>query len=97
MREYEVIVLLQPQLEEEARNQLIARIADMLTFGSEESAKPVIHHWGQRSMAYTIKKFKEAYYVFYEAKGDPAQINRIERDIEYIEAVIRYLVVRKEN
>ena len=97
MREYEVIVLIQPQLEEESRNQLIARIADMLTFGTEEADKPVIHHWGQRSMAYTIKKFKEAYYVFYEAKANPAKINQIERDIEYIEAVIRYLVVRKEN
>ena len=48
-------------------------------------------------MAYEIKKFTEGYYVLYEAKIDPARIREIERNFQFNDDILRYLVVRKEE
>jgi small subunit ribosomal protein S6 len=96
VREYEITVLIQPQLEDEERAALIQRIEGWMS-GGNEAQKPVVNHWGQRSMAYSIKKFTEAYYVFFEATLDPARVNDIERNMTYVEDILRHLVVLKEN
>jgi len=96
MREYEVTIILQPKMEEAPRNELLERIQGWMTGGQEEGEKPVANHWGKRFMAYDIKGYQEGYYVFFEAKMDPAQISELERNLQFTEDVLRYLVVRKE-
>ena len=97
MREYEVTIIVKPDLEESARNELLERVAGWLTFGEEEGDKPVANHWGRRRMAYDINKYSEGYYVLYEAKLDPLQVSEIERNLQLSEDVLRYLAVRKHN
>lgn len=96
MREYEVTVIFQPQLDDEARSELIERVSDWLAPDASEDDKPVQHHWGQRQLAYEIRNFKEGYYVLYEAKVDPVRIADIERNMQYSEDILRYLAIRKE-
>ena len=95
MREYEVTVIIQPQLDEAERTQLIERLSNLLIPGSKEDGALVANHWCVRQLAYPIKKFTEGYYVLYEAKLDPTRIKDIERSMQYNEDVLRYLVVRK--
>ena len=97
MREYEVTVIIQPQLEEAERTQLIERLSNLLIPGPKEDGALVANHWGVRQLAYPIKKFTEGYYVLYEAKLDATRIKDIERSMQYNEDVLRYLVVRKEE
>ena len=97
MRKYEVTIIVQPQLEEEARKELIARVSDWLAPGAEEADKPVENHWGSRKLAYPIRKFTDGYYVMYEAEMDPTRITDIERNMQYSEDLLRYMVVRKEE
>ena len=97
MREYEVTVILQPNLEDAAREELIERVSGWLTHGEEESAQPEIKHWGQRQLAYPIGKYNQGYYVLYEANLDPGRLNELEQSMRYIEDLLRYLVVRKED
>lgn len=97
MREYEITVLIQPQLEDEERAALIQRIEGWMTGGDKEAAKPVVNHWGQRSLAYPIKKFTEAYYVFFEATLEPGRVNDMERNMTYVEDILRHLVIVKES
>jgi small subunit ribosomal protein S6 len=96
MREYEVTIIIQPQLEESERNSLIEEIGDYLVPGAEDEAKPKANIWGQRRLAYPIRNFTEGYYVLYEGSLDPAYISEIERRLQYTEDVLRYLVVKKE-
>lgn len=95
MREYEVTVIIQPQLEEAERTQLIERLSNLLIPGPKEDGALVANHWGVRQLAYPIKKFQEGYYVLYEAKLDPTRIKDIERSMQFNEDILRYLVVRK--
>lgn len=95
MREYEVTVVIQPQLEEAERIPLIERLSNLLVPGSKEDGALTANHWGMRTLAYPIKKFQEGYYVLFEAQIDPTRIKEIERSMQYNEDVLRYLVVRK--
>jgi small subunit ribosomal protein S6 len=97
MREYEVTIIIQPQLEESERNSLIEQVSDLLVPGAEDETKPAVNEWGLRRMAYPIQKFTEGYYVLYEGSLDPSRITEIERSMQYMEDVLRYLVIRKES
>ena len=97
MREYEVTVIIQPQLEEDERKELIERISELLVPGAKEEEKPTADEWGMRRLAYPILKFREGYYVLYEGELDAARIPEAERSMQYMEDVLRYLVVRKES
>ena len=97
MRDYEVTIVIQPQLEESDRNQLIERIGELLAPEAAEEAKPKVNVWGQRRLAYPIRNHTEGYYVLYDGALDPQRIAEIERSMQYMEDVLRYLVVRKEG
>lgn len=95
MRDYEVTIIIKPDLDEDARTQVIDRVTGWLSPGNAEDDKPLIDHWGQRTLAYPIRKYTEGYYVYYEAKIDPAALREIERSILYVDDILRHLVVRK--
>ncbi|KAA3659929.1 MAG: 30S ribosomal protein S6 [Chloroflexi bacterium] len=97
MREYEVTIIIQPKLEESGRNELIEQVNAWLV-GEEvtEENKPEVNHWGMRKMAYPIQKFAEGYYVHYSLNLDTTRVTDIERNFQYNENIIRYMVIRKE-
>jgi ribosomal protein S6 len=47
-------------------------------------------------MAYEINGYTEGYYVFYQATLEPSEVNEAERNILYVDEILRHLVVRKE-
>ena len=95
MREYEVTIVIQPELNDESREEIIDRVKAWLT--PEDGDGPVLNHWGARQLAYPLKGFKQGYYVFFEATLDPGRVAQIERDILYQDDIIRHLVVRKDD
>ena len=97
IREYEVTILLHPNVDEESREKFVKSFTEILTHGEGEDAAPVVHHWGKKELAYEIQKQNDAYYLFFEAKLDGTKIRDIERDLNYDESIIRFLFVRKEE
>ena len=97
MREYEVFIILQPDLEDAARDELVERVTEWLTPGEDESHKPDINHWGQRQLAYPIQNHNRGYYVLFNAQLEPQSINEIEQNLRYVEPLLRHLIVRKEG
>jgi small subunit ribosomal protein S6 len=97
VREYEVTVLLRNDIDDEARAQLIARLEGWLTQGDDEATKPVAHHWGKRQLAYPIDKQTEGYYIFFEAHLDPVKVGEIERNMLYVEEILRHMFIRKDE
>lgn len=95
MREYEVTVVLKPELDDEARNALVERVKGWLTQGESGAAEPQIEHWGHRALAFPIDKHTDGYYVYFEATIDPGRVAEIERNMQYVDDILRHLVVRK--
>ena len=96
MRDYEVTIILQPELEEQARNELLERVQGWLAPDEATAEKMVVDHWGMRQLAYQIRKLTRGYYVYYEVEIDPTRVTDIERNLQFSEDVMRYLFIRKE-
>ena len=95
MRDYEVTVVLNAELDEEARNELIERVSGWLKGDGE--AELQVNHWGHRHLAYPIKRHKDGYYVYFEAPIEQNRIADIERNMRYADEILRTLFVRKET
>jgi small subunit ribosomal protein S6 len=95
MREYELMVVLDPNLEEAAVEALNARIATLATQrgGSVES----VDNWGRKRLAYPIKRYRDGVYILSRMKLPPASAADIERALKLTESVIRHLLVRAEG
>ena len=97
MREYEVTVVLKPDLDDESRAEVLTRVEGWLTQGEDDDSKLTVDKWGQRRLAYEIENYTEGYYVFYLALMDPLKVAEAERNILDVDEILRHLVVRREE
>ena len=95
MRIYETAFLIAPNLSEEDTEKLIQQMADVIP--AKKGKMIHIDKWGKRKLAYQIKKFEVAFYVFFLYKGEADIPSELERRFKQNEAVIRYLTVKKEK
>ncbi len=92
MRVYEVVFIAAPTLTSE---ELDAFIAQMQTVVESKNGKvQKVDNWGKKSLAYKIKRFREAYYVIFTLDADGAVIAELERRFRVADFVIRFLSVR---
>lgn len=93
MREYEVVVIVQPELEDKAFADVIARVSSWIKDSGGEVSKTDV--WGKRQLAYPIRKFTEGQYFLLNAKMAPSFGSELERNLRFLEPVIRYMLVAK--
>lgn len=95
MNKYELMYIIDMQLEEAPRKELIDRVNALIA--SNGGTVDKIDEWGKRRLAYTINYKTEGYYVLvnFSAVGDlPREIERV---LQISESVLRYLIVRLEE
>ena len=95
MTKYESMYILKPTLEDEERNELIAKFKGIVENNGGKVEK--VDEWGKRKLAYAINYITEGYYVLmdFEAASDvPAELNR---NYKISDNVLRYIVINKEN
>ncbi len=93
MTQYETAFLISPNLEEEETEKVITQMAEVI---SEKKGKMINEdRWGKRRLAYPIKKFEEAFYVFFHYEGDSEIPLELERRFKQTEEVLRYLTMKK--
>jgi len=94
MKIYETGFLLAPNLSEDDTEKLIIQMADVV---SQREGKLIKQEkWGKRRMAYSIKRFSEAFYVFLHYEGRPDIPLELERRFKQTDSVLRYLTLQKE-
>lgn len=91
MRPYEIMVVFDPGLEEDAVRSLSDRFSKQLT---SAGAKVRTDNWGKRRLAYPIKHRGEGYYVLFEASSEPAPVLELDRLLTLSDEVIRHKVMR---
>lgn len=92
MRTYEVVFVAAPTLTSEELDAFIAHTQAVIEGKSGRIVK--VDNWGKRSLAYKIKRFRDAYYVVLTIEGDGAAIAELERRFRVTDYVIRFLSVR---
>ncbi len=94
MRQYELILIIQPDLDEEATTGVIDRVKTMITENSGQILKMDL--WGSRQLAYEIQDFRDGYYVYMEVEFIPEFGTELKQNLRYVEPVIRYMLTKKE-
>lgn len=92
MRPYEIMVVFDPGLEDEAVRGLVERFTKQLASGGAKSVQA--DHWGKRRLAYPIKHRNEGYYVRLEATAEPPAVLELDRLLTLSDDVIRHKVIR---
>ena len=94
MRTYEVVLIVNPDLDEEALNVVVERVKSWMTESGGTVTK--VDMWGKRRMAYIIRKQREANYVLIVAELDPSSTAELERNLRFLEPVMRYMITVNE-
>jgi small subunit ribosomal protein S6 len=89
MREYELVVLLHPDLEIDLEKPL-AKIRSLITTGGGEITKE--DNWGKRKLAYRINKEDFAVYIYFEVKLPAEAVKKIQSTLNITDECLRYLL-----
>ena len=95
MNFYETGFLIAPNLSDEETEALIRQMAEAVVSRNGNLVRT--EKWGKRKLAYRLKKFNEASYVFLHYESQPDAAQELARRLRQSEAVLRYLTVRKEE
>jgi len=90
MREYELVIIVHPDLEETALNEAITKVQGWITDAGGQVIKTDL--WGKRRLAYPIRKQTQGHYVLMNISMEPKFGLELERNLRFFEPVIRFLV-----
>lgn len=95
MRNYEVMYILKPDLDEETTTQLVEKFSAIITNGGGELVS--VDKWGKRRMAYEIKDLQEGYYVLVNFKSEPDVVTELDRVMKISDEMLRFMIINKEE
>jgi len=91
MRRYETFVIIDPDITQEQREPVLERVRELMT--QQDGLMVVEDVWGERKMAYEIKKKARGYYVRFEYCGLAPLVNEIERYFRIDDRALKYMTV----
>ena len=95
MRHYEVMVILDPSLDERTVGP---SLDTLLTVVRTEGGKiDKVDIWGRRRLAYEIAKQAEGIYAVVDLTAEPATVSELDRQLGLNETVLRTKVLRHDK
>jgi len=92
LRPYEVVLILEANLEESQVQAVLNRASETLTGGGATVERT--EKWGKRRFAYPIDKKVEGYYALLQVTSEPAPIATLDRQLTLADEVVRHKIVR---
>lgn len=92
MRKYELLYIVQPDLDEEQVNGLQEKIVALVAAEGGQTGE--IKRWGKRHLAYEINDFREGFYTELYLEGTPQVVAELDRVIKITEGILRHIIVR---
>ena len=93
MTDYEILLMLDPELPEERQTEIVTRAREAIERdgGSFDKHEP----WGRRRLAYEIDHKGEGSYHLLTFAAEPATLEEISRVLKITDGVMRHLAVRR--
>ena len=95
MRHYELMVILDPDLEERTVAPQLDQFLNVVRQGGGTVEKVDI--WGRRRLAYEIDQEAEGIYAVVDVTAEPATVKELDRQLNLNEAVLRTKVLRPDT
>jgi len=90
MRNYDLICIVQPDLDETAFNGVVDKVKGWVAEAGGTVEK--VDVWGRRKLAYLIGKQREGQYVLLNVNLPAESTIALERNIRFLEPVIRFML-----
>ena len=94
MINYEVMFIIDPALEDDAKEATIEAVKGIIAAEGEVGNTDV---WGMRKLAYPIQKKSEGYYVVIEFKAEPTLPKELDRRLKISDNVMRHIIINKDE
>jgi len=95
VKAYELMLLLTPTLDEEARTDVLDKVQTLIT--SEKGTVDNVDSWGKRKLAFEIGDVTDGDYVVVDFHADPSAIAEIDRVLRITDPVVRFMIVRRDD
>lgn len=95
MRHYEVMVILDPTLDERTVAPSLDTFLNVIRTSGGNVEKVDI--WGKRRLSFEIKKHAEGIYAVLDVNAEPAAVKELDRQLSLQESVLRTKVMRRES
>jgi small subunit ribosomal protein S6 len=95
MRRYELMVILDPDLEERTIAPSLDKFLGVVRSGGGNVER--VDVWGRRRLAYDIDKKSEGIYAVIDMVAEPDTVRELDRQLGLNEAVLRTKVLRPER
>ena len=95
MTEYEVLLLLDPELSDEKQTEIVERVKTLVEQGGGtfERHDP----WGRRKLAYPIDKKEDGIYHLLTLAATPETLDELNRVLKIDDDVLRHLATRRHE
>jgi small subunit ribosomal protein S6 len=94
MRRYEIMLILDPDLEERTVAPSLEQYLSLVRQGGGTVEK--VDVWGRRRLAYEIKKKSEGIYAVIDLSCEPSVVQELDRQLSLNESVLRTKVIRQD-
>lgn len=95
MRDYEIMYIIRPNVDEEAQKATVERFNAVLTDNGATIDK--VDEKGSKRLAYEIDDHRDGYYVVINFKGDETAINEFDRQAKFSDEIMRHIVVKNDE
>ncbi|AEF42963.1 MULTISPECIES: 30S ribosomal protein S6 [Hoyosella] len=92
MRQYELMVILDPRLDERTIAPSLDTFLNVIRQGG--GSIDTVDIWGKRRLAYEINKHSEGIYAVINVSAEPATVKELDRQLGLNESVLRTKVLR---
>ena len=95
MRRYEMMIILDPSLEERTVHPSLDQFLKVVT--TDGGSVDKVDVWGRRRLAYDIDKKSEGIYTVIDLVAEPDTVKELDRQLNLNEAVMRTKILRPDR
>ncbi len=95
MRDYELAMVLSPEVDEAGVTGITDRVSQFIT--QRGGTVGNLDKWGVRKLAYPLQRFREGNYLRTEFTVEAQAVKELEASLKLWSEVLRYLLVKKET
>ena len=88
---YDLTLLLDPGVDAERREQIVADVADLIARTGEFIGR---HDWGERQTTYEVRKRPEADYHLIQFRGPATLLEQLDHNLKITDGVLRFRIIK---
>ncbi|NGP45211.1 30S ribosomal protein S6 [Bacillaceae bacterium SIJ1] len=95
MRNYEIMYILRPDLDEDTQKNTNTYFEEVLTNNGATLNETKV--WGKRRLAFEIDDYREGVYMILKVNADTEAVNEFDRLAKINENILRHIAIREEE